>query len=170
MKHSSIKRFTLIEMLVILVVIGILIGMLLPAIISVIRDSSDQEAKADCNMIYSAIKQYMNDYNNYYPESSQPAVDGSDSDGTVASYSTTIATLAGGNINKKNYLPEIKGAPSGTFLDPWEQNYVIVLDKNHDGTISSSAHANITSDLEDEKIAVSTTDSSGNVIGSWAGN
>ena len=127
---------------------------------------SNQEAKADANMIYCAMKMYYHDYG-HWPMEVQPGA--GQKDGKIP-YAYAIKCLAGNNRDKKNYLPEIKGADKGIFLDPWEQEYVIIVDLDGDGSISSFAHSNITSNLEDERIAVSTTDSSCNVIGSWAGN
>ena len=60
------RKFTIIELLVVVAIIGVLMGMLLPAVSAVRQNARKTKAKAEMNGIISAIKLYEQTYG-YFP-------------------------------------------------------------------------------------------------------
>lgn len=158
-----IKRtFTLIELLVVIVIIAILMGILLPVVQSVRINAKKAKAKAECNAIVTAIKQYEATYG-YLPVN--PTYTPTDEDNyrqlieMLTGYdgpdaSTSINGGSCGNPRDlrlldvpstystddtaRSGMPAGADAPGalGDYVDPWGSRYMIYVDGNYDGQVS----------------------------------
>lgn len=67
MKKNN-KAFTLVELLAVIVILGILMLLTFPKILEMVNREQDKISDAKLNMMYTATKSYLFDYNNQFPE------------------------------------------------------------------------------------------------------
>lgn len=141
-KHA----FTLIEMLITIGIIAILSCILLPAVGSAIRKADQTKAKAEITTLVNAIKQFEATYG-YLP---YPTVSGAYTEGeplTSAQYEDLIKVLQGISDNiddtytrnpnpKRQKFLDVQGNDTGSFVDPWGNNYRVIFDKDGNGSIN----------------------------------
>ena len=136
MKTSSSKRFTLIELLVVIAIIIILSGLVFPALGTVRNNAKKTKASSECQGLKTALVMYESEF------SCWPAQGTSDAVVTGANYDKLCKALLG----EKDYNPKnMVFYEGGTtykdgegILDPWGQQYQIILDFDYDGMISET--------------------------------
>lgn len=136
MKKQNQKRFTLIEMLVVIAIIFILAGLVFPATARVRERAKMSRAHTECSTLKTAVIQYEAEF------ACWPAKINGSSDGIVSSgdYPEMCKRLAGNNTKKLYFFePGSDYKESEGFLDPWGNQYIVILDANFDNKIDSDA-------------------------------
>ena len=141
------KNFTLVELLTVIAVIAVLAGMIIPAVNGAIKKGELTKAKAEATTLANAIKQYESTYG-VLPV---PKGKSDEKPLTDDQYTWLIKLLQGKsfsdstNGDSKNYnrrgmkFLDVVGNTEGVYQDPWDQNYIVVLDVDYDGKIANSA-------------------------------
>ncbi|HCE45211.1 MAG TPA: hypothetical protein DET40_16855 [Lentisphaeria bacterium] len=159
------KNFTIIELLVVIAIIAILAGLLLPAIGGVRNKAKKTKAKAQCNSIVMAIKNYESTYG-LLPwtdgNSNNPAGDGTNDDavwygtGSQPDYYNTLMEIltctdgpdadsvvvglpAGnnnGNARGIRFLDVPENYTTVGFVDPWGNKFGIAMDLTYSNMIN----------------------------------
>ncbi len=147
------KNFTLVELLVVIAIIGVLAALIFPAIQGAINKAEDAKAKAGITTLVNAIKQYESTYGKlptpkigtntkqccgqginetYYnalirilQNEDFSSDDDTDDFGTMRTY----------NKRSIKFL-DVQGNEPGKYLDPWDKNYIVLLDLDYDGKIT----------------------------------
>ena len=135
MKNSSVKRFTLIEILVVIAIIGILAGLVFPALGTVRNNAKKSKASTECMSLKSAIVMYESEF------SCWPASVSGSSDALVngGDYVEMCKILTGKNSKKMVFYEVGVGYDeSKGILDPWGRPYQVALDADFDNVLSES--------------------------------
>lgn len=130
------NQFTLVELLVVIGIIVILAGMLMAGLGGILGRGEDAEAKSDMTVLRNAIAAFEMEYNRL------PKPKGYD--GTALDddqYTWLIQVLQGedpddkatyGNPNrKKKQFLSVKGNSADEYLDPWDNRYQVVFEKEY---------------------------------------
>ena len=132
-RDSQKHGFTLVELLVVIAIIAILAGILLPAMVGALGKADKAKAQNEVKGIDSAIRAYYTEY------SKLPAADADQGDPdrlfSEAESKDCIARLGTNNPRRIIFLEIPQGASDGTFLDPWDTQYRVMLDLNYDSEI-----------------------------------
>ena len=136
MKTSS-KRFTLIELLIVIAIIGILAGLVFPALGTVRNNAKRSKASTECQSLKTAIIMYESEF------SCWPAKVSGSADSLLDSseYIGMCKALTGENAKKTVFYEvgvgydETKG-----ILDPWGRPYQVMLDVDYDGKIKDGSN------------------------------
>jgi prepilin-type N-terminal cleavage/methylation domain-containing protein len=137
MKTSS-KRFTLIELLIVIAIIGILAGLVFPALGVVRNNAKKSKASSECQSLKTAIIMYESEF------SCWPAKASGSSDALVSSsdYVQMCKILTGENSKKMVFYEVGVGYDENKgILDPWGRPYQVILDVNFDGKIDNKVQA-----------------------------
>lgn len=132
----SNAAFTLIELLVVIAIIAILAGLLLPTLTSVFKSADKNKAKAEISSIATAIKAYLSEYGSLPVDDGRQGNEDSVNDGTNITGTESegvIERLIGDNARKISFLESTSG--TGVFLDPWGQQYAMLLDTDYDSLL-----------------------------------
>ena len=141
------KRFTLVELLVVIAVILVLAGLLVPAVYGAIKKAELSKAKTAIVTLQNAIKQYESTYGKLPLSSSMTKAQLTDAqykwlilllqaDGDHTS-DLPVADLNKYNPKKIKFL-EVQGNEPGKYQDPWDQNLGVAFDHDYDGKINGS--------------------------------
>ena len=129
MKNSSSKRFTLIEMLVVIAIIVILAGLVFPALGLARQNARKSKANSECQSLKTAIVMYESEF------SCWPAkVSGETSALSSGEYKNMCERLVGKN-GKNMVFYEAGKDYDDRILDPWGNEYQVILDSDFDGII-----------------------------------
>ena len=131
----------MIEILLVITIIGILAGLLLPAISKAILKAKVVKAKTEAKSIAVALKAYFTEYNKW--PNAVPA--GADYTWPSGDNSGIISILRGTNPSENPRLIVFlepsrfgTGAQANSFVDPWNQPYIIAVDGDFDNRVSFS--------------------------------
>ncbi len=156
--------FTLIELLVVIAIIAVLAGMLFPAMGGVRNAARKTSAKNDVVQIVNAVRNYYVEYGKY------PTSNGT----TEKADNPTLFNILRGITTTENarqirflevkesavgaVAADVKSAiikSSGVWNDPWARPYVIFVDMNYDGKVSSDVAGAVETDIQTGVIAAS---------------
>ncbi len=137
--NTSRRGFTLIELLVVIAIIGLLMGILFPAINGVIKTVKRNQARTDALQIAAAINMYWNEYGRLPVEIADQRLSETEENSTTyftqAVSKEIIEVLIAENttLNPKEKVFLTLETPDidGTFLDPWDTQYYIKLDRDY---------------------------------------
>ena len=140
------RRFTLLELLVVVAIITVLMGMVLASVHGVINHKNKTVTINGIRGLDMAIGQYYTTYNTLpFTLSAGTANDfmvndpNGDGDYSDSRYQELLDTLQG---QDKTLNPRgqkfLELEPGGHFTDAWGRNYRVVLDLNYDGLIDDN--------------------------------
>ncbi len=129
--NSSDKKFTLIEMIVVITIIVILVGIALPAYVYVSRKSKITQTRMRMSSLHTAIAGYKAQYQ-YFPFF--PSEVSTNPDFHVSDHNQLIGTLRGANPRGIEFLT----TSAATFGDSWGENIEVTLDLDGDGEIEAA--------------------------------
>ena len=133
MKTSSCKRFTLIEMLVVIAIIVILAGLVFPALGLARQNAKKSKANSECQSLKTAIIMYESEFS-CWP--GKPSGEGTPL--SSGEYLSMCKMLTGGNGKKMMFYEVGMGyEESKGILDPWGNQYQVILDTDFDGKIAN---------------------------------
>lgn len=135
------RKFSLIEILVVIAIIAILAALLMPAITTVRNNAKKAQAKAQMNAIMTAIKTYESTYG-VMPVTSLNWADYPAS--SLAIYYTNYNNLMnaltnvpdGSNSRKIRFLDVPNNYTSTGYIDPWTNKYQIYIDTDYNGSLA----------------------------------
>ena len=147
--HS--RKFTLVELLIVIGIIAILAGILLPVVNGAAKRADMTKAKAEITTLINAIKQFESTYG-HLPLPTAPTAYNATANLTANQYEDLIRVLQGknpiyssfgtSNLNpntRKTRFLDVVGNTPGQFTDPWKNNYLIYMDHDYDGKINATA-------------------------------
>ena len=147
------RNFTLVELLVVIAIIGVLAALLFPAIQGALKKAETAKAKAGITNLVNAIKQYESTYGKLPCPKDYDKASGKEPCLTDDQYEWMIKILQGESVtdatmgdsskfNKRNIkFLDVQGNEPGKYLDPWDQNYKVLLDVDYNGNIEPKAGA-----------------------------
>lgn len=144
LRGASRTAFTLVEMLVVMGIIGILVALLFPAIKGARTAADRADAGRTVQAIEAAMRAYQNEYGRFPLQTGS-----SDKQYHSADYKTLIDTLRGFDTqtNPKEIVfldvPEKALSTDGRLQDPWNEDYRIYADFNHDNRITAGPYGNV---------------------------
>ncbi len=127
--------FTLVELLVVITIIAILAGILIPTIGAAFRRAEESTARQETRMIVTAIQIYQNTYHKLPIPSGITERDGPETSADVIK--VLIAEDLNLNPRKIVCLKINDEITNGVFLDPWDREYIIHMDRDYDGQVDS---------------------------------
>ena len=151
MKYK-IRKFTIIELIVVIAIIATLMALLMPVMTGVRRKAKETKAKAEMHSIITAIKSYEMTYgilplpDGVAASGLLKTADGESEYPDLLTFLTNVQTEDAdvtGNSRGIRFLDVPNQYVAKGFLDPWEQDYSIYLDTDYDGIIvGPNANAN----------------------------
>ena len=134
-KRSNQPSFTLVEVLVVISIIGALAGIMVPTIKGAMEAGKKAKAKGELNAIVAAVKAYKQEYGRW-PGSTFTS-DTTYQDGQSMEL---LAALSGTNssaVENPKSVRFLEGAQSnGTMLDPWETQYLVLVDSDDSNSLN----------------------------------
>jgi len=149
------RNFTLVELLVVIGIIAILAGMLMAGMMYAPAKAQKAKAQAEITTLVNAIKQYESTYgvlpipSGALEESNKPK-DGklANSDDSGTNYYKQMILILQADTDNSDYTDalkkknkrntkflDIQGNDSGSYTDPWGNDYNVYLDATYDGKI-----------------------------------
>ena len=125
------QRFSLVELLVVIVIIVLLASIAVPAYFMVKRKSKNYQARVDLQQVKVAITNYDSDY------SMRPFSTDHSTDICVTTDESIndLWTLLGSSSAGKPYL---QLASDGSFADPWGNSYCVSIDLDYDNAVDGT--------------------------------
>lgn len=159
------SNFSLVELLVVISIIAVLMGILIPAVNSMKERSRQTKARSEINSLLLAIKNYESTYgilplttaaNNTDQFTSTTNTDLRLDDTSAANITaydrliqwlTQAPTQSGGavdmtgNLRRIKFLDPAAADGSKTYLDPWGNRYIIIMNANYNEGVSIDSTA-----------------------------
>jgi len=140
-KRSSQTGFTLVELLVVIGIIGLLVGLISVAVPKAIESGMKAKTKGELTAIVAAVKAYRQEYGGWPVN----LPDGAGDENTVGwcdgdKSKTLMKILCASPQDTSGLNPKgvrfLEGpAQDGTFLDPWNTQYIVQLDTNDSNSV-----------------------------------
>jgi prepilin-type N-terminal cleavage/methylation domain-containing protein len=132
------RGFTLIELLVVIAILSILITLGSKGLRSARISARKAQAMTEMQSITTAIKSYINEYSRLPVESAKQGKDDPDPDEDLSREIISILTAENTTDNPRElvFLEPQSTTASDDFLDPWGEQYLIVVDTKYDGSIA----------------------------------
>lgn len=129
--------FTLLELLGVITILSILITLGSKGLRSARTRAKKAQAMIEIQSIETAIKSYINTYGKLPVE---PQKQGQNDPEPTAAFSQTVIHILTAENTAENprqiiFIDPQSPAAAGTFLDPWSEPYLIILDTKYDGKI-----------------------------------
>lgn len=157
------RKFTLVELLIVIGIIAILAGILLPVINGAAKKADMTKAKAEITTLVNAIKQFEATYGHLplpkdYAEGALIDLELNKTETPAFSeYTELIRVLQAETPNDDIYptnpntrnirFLDVVGNAAGEFKDPWGAPYNIIFDADYDGKITSCHHPDTGTDV-----------------------
>lgn len=154
------RRFTLIEIMVVIMIIAGLAAMVVGVVGPVINNMKVQQAKKDMNILTTAFASYQSEYNGAFPVSANSTeIIDPNKGGNLDRYRLLVAILTGDpdyggqSVNLAEYKRLNRGnksfmQPAADYRqtdydlkDPWGNYYVFHIDANGDGKAGNVMNA-----------------------------
>jgi prepilin-type N-terminal cleavage/methylation domain-containing protein len=145
-KRKGQEGFTLVELLVVVTIIGLLVGLISVAVPKAIESGMKAKTKGELTAIVAAVKAYKQEYGRW-PVNLPNGVDDEDSE-AAGTYSwcdgnkskTLMQILCASPQDTSGLNPKgvrfLEGpTQDGTFVDPWNTQYIVKLDTNDSNSI-----------------------------------
>ena len=138
------SAFTLVELLVVIAIIALLAGILLPALTAAFSKAEKSTAQAEIRTIHTAIQAFYNEYGKLPVKATDQGGASDRAPYTDANSKTVMRILQGVNdadglaVNPRQIaFLESQGTNgvTGTFTDPWDTQYIMIMDNNYDNTL-----------------------------------
>lgn len=146
------RKFTLIEMLVVICIIGILMALFLVGVQHAINAGKRTQFLADVANVRAALEQYKNKWGRYPAKSAAEE---------VANGSTEYSMVDNDTIAQYVLVGKLK---TSMILSPWQNSVTITVDGDGDGVVTAGPP---TQEQVPQSSAAWTRDSNGKVIKSW---
>ena len=148
------RRFTLVEVLMVMVLIGVLMGILLPAIGKVREKAKIARARGEMKALVMAVNEYQSTYG-YLPVPQSKASTPVDTRLNDTEYGKLIGDLscttdAAPTPNKRKNPRKIQMLDvtvGGHYEDPWQKRYQIAFDANYDDEVDKDQVAGLVKDV-----------------------
>ena len=129
------KKFTLVEILVVISVIIIVLAIITPSSISYLQKIKAKNCHLMIQQINLAIKSYNNDFSTYFPI---PLSQSNDYSLSEMERQSLFQALTGFNTRNYNYLPNAQ-LENNEIKDPWGFNYEIIINDPEGTTPATTA-------------------------------
>ncbi len=148
------RKFTLIEMLVVICIIGILMSLFLVGVQHAVNAGKRTQFLADVANVRAALEQYKNKWGRY---PAQSAAEENASPAVCVEYSM----ICGDPVSQYVLVTKLK---TSMILSPWQNSVTITVDGDGDGVVLAGPP---TQEQVPQSSAAWTTDSNGKLIKSW---
>lgn len=138
--------FTLIELLVVIAIIAIVAGLLFPGMTAAMKAARKATAKTEIASIKTAIQSFYSEYGVLPVPAASQGTDYSANTEALSKQMIRVLTAnetAGATLlnPRKIVFLEMRGSAAtsqtdGTFFDPWQQQYLMMVDSDYDGKIT----------------------------------
>ena len=179
MKKFKKRKFTLVELLVVIGIIALLVGLLMPAVNAIRKSANRTKARALANALVVAIKQYEVTYGLFPAQKSDfESSDGSNETLKDDKYDDLIAILTlvdgpnggdatKGNIKRTAFLDVDESYNKNGYVDPWKKNFKIGIDSNYDNKVKGLVSSDLNGKVFVYSLGADKTDSTSDDVFSW---
>jgi len=149
MKRRTLRAFTLVELLVVIVIVTILAGLAFPVFQSVQNQAKKTQAKNDITQIVIAVNAFYTEYGKYpIATDDTPIANTADLLYTLRAVPTGANAADATNPRKIAFLnaPDAKDpsmprsgirSSDGQWYDPWGSTYRVAIDGNYDNQLAN---------------------------------
>ena len=135
------SAFTLVELLVVIGIIALLAAILLPAIRAAFLKADKNKAEIETRSIKNAVQAFLNDYGKLpLPKTDQGGTadkiyDESTSKVIIKALTANETGADIINTRKITYLESQTNSVDGTYFDPWDKQYKLIMDADYNNKV-----------------------------------